>query len=98
VRGKQRATVSLLAIMVFSLVTGNLYGQGRGGRGAPQTPQTAKAAAPIDITGYWVSVITEDWRYRMLTPPKGDFVGIPLNAQSRTVANAWDPHPRHLAG
>jgi hypothetical protein len=62
---------------------------GRGGRGGP--PQTPQAAAPIDITGYWVSVVTEDWRYRMVTPPKGQFGGIPLNPEGRRVANAWDP-------
>jgi hypothetical protein len=45
--------------------------QGRGGRGGP--PPTAKALAPIDLTGYWTAVITEDWHVRMLTAPKGDF-------------------------
>ena len=45
-----------------------------GGRGAaPQPPQTAKAAAAVDLTGYWVSLVTEDWRYRMFTPRKGDY-------------------------
>jgi hypothetical protein len=48
-----------------------MYAQGRGGRGAP--PQPAKTVAPIDLTGYWTAVITEDWHTRMLTAPKGDF-------------------------
>ena len=48
--------------------------------GPPQAPPTAKAAAPIDLTGYWASVVSEDWRYRMTTPPKGDVAGVPLNA------------------
>jgi len=56
-----------------------------------QAPQTAKAIAPVDLTGYWVSVVTEDWRFRMMTPAKGDFPSIPLNAEGRRVANAWDP-------
>jgi hypothetical protein len=98
VSGKRRATTFLCVILLFSFVAWNLYGQGPGGRGAPQTPQTAKAAAPIDLTGYWVSVITEDWRYRMLTPPKGDYVGVPLNAESRKVADAWDPVKDEAAG
>jgi hypothetical protein len=63
--------------------------QGRGGRGGP--PPTPKAGAPIDITGYWVSLITEDWRYRMQTPPRGDFPSIPVNAEGRRIALAWDP-------
>jgi hypothetical protein len=52
--------------------------------------QTPKAGAPIDLTGYWVSLITEDWRTRMLTAPKGDYYSIPLNAEGRRVADTWD--------
>jgi hypothetical protein len=52
----------------------------------------------VDLTGYWVSVVSEDWRYRMLTPPKGDVGGIPLNAEGRTIANAWDPAKDAAAG
>jgi hypothetical protein len=26
-----------------------------------------KATAPLDLTGYGVSIVAEDWRYRMLT-------------------------------
>ncbi|HLH45054.1 MAG TPA: hypothetical protein VKV74_18845 [Bryobacteraceae bacterium] len=63
-------------------------GRGRGGGGAPAT---AKAAAPIDLTGYWVSLVTEDWRFRMVTPPKGDYASVPINAEGRRVADAWDP-------
>ena len=43
------------------------------------------------MTGYWVSVVTEDWRFRMVTPPKGAFGGVPLNAEGRRAANSWDP-------
>jgi hypothetical protein len=57
----------------------------------PQPPQTPRASAPIDLTGYWVSVVTEDWRWRMLTPPKGDYTSIPLNPEGRKVADSWDP-------
>jgi hypothetical protein len=53
-------------------------------------PQPAQARAPIDLTGYWASVITEDWRWRMLTPPKGDLVSVPLNAEGLRAAQAWD--------
>src|SRR5437867_8221000 len=35
--------------------------RGGGGAGAG----SAKAAAPVDITGYWVSIVTEDWIERM---------------------------------
>jgi hypothetical protein len=33
------------------------------------------------MTGYWVSVVTEDWKFRMVTPRKGNFGGVPLNAE-----------------
>lgn len=52
---------------------------------------TPRAAAPIDITGYWVALVTEDWRYRMLNAPKGDYYSIPLNAEGKRVADTWDP-------
>lgn len=57
--------------------------------GSPGT--TARAAAPIDVTGYWVSIITEDWLWRMRTPAKGDYTGVPLNDEGRRIADAWDP-------
>lgn len=63
-------------------------GRGRGPAGPPPTPE---AGAPEDITGYWVSVVTEDWRFRMLTPPKGDYASVPLNAEGKKVADTWDP-------
>ena len=61
-----------------------------GGRGAAP-PKSAREAAPVDVTGYWVSVVTEDWRWRMVTPSGGDFAGVPLNASARKLGLAWDP-------
>jgi hypothetical protein len=65
-----------LALVVTLAVCGvrlqaDLYAQGRGGQTA--APPTAKAVAPIDLTGYWTAVVTEDWHVRMLAPAKGDF-------------------------
>jgi len=60
----------------------------------------ARVQRPVwanDLTGYWVSLITEDWRLRMLTPAKGDYVGIPLTAAAARVADAWNP-ARDAAG
>src|SRR5207244_12514742 len=65
-------------------------------RGGP--PATAKASAPIDLTGYWVAVVNEDWRFRMVTPPKGDFRGIPITQEAVKIANAWDPAADEAAG
>src|SRR5262249_29485551 len=71
-------------------------GRGGGARGGP--PATARASAPIDLTGYWVSVITEDWRLRMVTPQKGNYDALTLNAEGRRVGNTWDPDRDEKAG
>lgn len=55
--------------------------------GAP----TPRDAAPIDLTGQWVSIVTEDWRFRMITPPRGEYPGITLTPAGRAIADAWDP-------
>ena len=65
---------------------------------AAPTPGSARAIAPVDLTGNWVSVVTEDWRFRMVTPPKGDYASVPLNAAARAVADAWDPAKDTAAG
>jgi hypothetical protein len=78
----------------------NLFAQGRGaapGRaGGPAA--SARAAAPFDPTGYWVAIISEDWRWRMVTPAKGDVVSIPLSPEGLRVAEAWDPAKDEGAG
>ncbi|PWU06986.1 MAG: hypothetical protein C5B51_10995 [Terriglobia bacterium] len=66
------------------------------GRGGP--PRPPKEAAPIDLTGYWVSVVNEDWRFRMVVPPKGDYPGVPLTPEGRKVADAWDPAKDEASG
>src|SRR5882672_9701774 len=62
---------------------------------AAQPPRAANPSprdlAPIDLTGYWVSVVTEDWRYRMVMPLKGDYGSVPLNANGKRAADTWMP-------
>lgn len=91
--------VIVLAGMVAVIgLAPSLTAQGRGGRGGPQDQRTPKEAAPADLTGYWVSVVTEDWRYRMLAAPKGDYGGVPINAEARKVADTWDPAKDEASG
>lgn len=67
--------------------------------GPPPGPvPTGRAVAPEDVTGYWVSLVTEDWRYRMVTPAKGDYDGIPINQAGRKIADAWDPGKDEATG
>jgi hypothetical protein len=57
-----------------------------------------RASAPVDLSGYWVSVVTEDWRWRMVTPLKGDSASVPVNAEARKIIDAWDPAKDETAG
>lgn len=57
--------------------------------GQPVAAQSARSEAPVDLTGYWVSVVSEDWPWRTHTPAKGDYASIPLNAEGRRVADLW---------
>jgi hypothetical protein len=77
-------------------------GQGRGGAagrgGAPPAPRTAQAIAPVDFTGTWVAIVSEDWRWRMVTPRKGDYASVPLSGEGRKVADSWDIEKDNAAG
>jgi hypothetical protein len=57
-----------------------------------------RTQAPRDIAGYWVSIVTEDWHWRMVTPRKGDYASLPLNGEGRRVADLWDPRRDAAAG
>lgn len=63
-----------------------------------QDQRPGRQAAPFDMTGYWVSIVTEDWRYRMRTPPKGDYPGLFLNQKARKTADSWNPVKDEAAG
>jgi hypothetical protein len=87
---------STLVTLSFLAVLPRAAGQGRGG--PPNAGGTAKASAAVDMTGYWVSYVTEDWRFRMVTPRKGDYQSVPMTAEARKVADAWDPAADEAAG
>lgn len=65
------------------------------------TPRTGKASAPTelaDLVGNWVSIVSEDWRWRMVTPAKGDYASVPLSVEGKRVADTWDPAKDEAAG
>lgn len=62
------------------------------------TARSARDGAPIDLTGYWVSYVTENWRYRMVTPAKGEYRRIPASPAALSIINAWDPAADERAG
>lgn len=93
---RRGAIFGIISIVVVPL---SIYAQGRRGRASVAgAAPAAKAAAPIDLTGYWVSLVTEDWRLRMFTPLKGDYTSVPLNAAARKIADAWDPAKEEESG
>jgi hypothetical protein len=85
----------LIGFALVQVLAVDVAAQTQGGRGAARS---ARADAPIDLTGQWVAIISEDWRWRMITPAKGDIVSIPLNVQGQQVAEAWDPARDETAG
>ena len=91
----------VLSAVAASAVIGAISVSGvlaqRGG-GPPAVVRAPRAAAPIDLTGYWVSIVTQDWRWRMVTPAKGDYQYIPMNLASKKIADAWDPAKDEAAG
>ena len=84
-----------VAVIVLSLAgPAGVRAQQRGGAAA----RSARDAAPIDLTGYWVSYVTENWRYRMVTPAKGEYRRIPASPAALPLINAWDPAADERAG
>jgi hypothetical protein len=86
---------ALLPIMVMIAAPAAMFAQAPAAAAAPKTP---KAAAIEDLTGNWVSIVTEDYRWRMVTPLKGDSASVPVNAEGRKMVNAWDPAKDEAAG
>jgi len=82
------AVAVLLFFALGGLVGGSIAAQGPA---AGVAATTAKAQALVDVTGYWVSMVNEDWRWRMMTPAKGDYASVPLNTEGKRVAGTWDP-------
>lgn len=67
-------------------------------RTPPPAPADAHAGAPVDLTGQWVAVVTEDWRWRMVTPPVGDYTSVPLNERGIAETAKWDLAADNAAG
>jgi len=87
--------VSAVTVVLALGVPHRAHAQGRGG---PAPASSPKAAAPIDLTGYWVSVVTQDWRQRMVTPPKGDYESVPITVEAKKIGDAWDPAKDEASG
>lgn len=86
-----KAVVLWLWVLSAPLVLGQ-----PGGAGSPAP--TPRAGAPFELEGYWISVVNEDWMFRMVTPPAGEYGGVPLNRAGRELADGWNPDTDEQSG
>ena len=88
--------LSVLAAAALAMTVATPLSAQRGGQQGP--PPTARAIAPVDLTGVWTSIVTEDWRWRMILPAKSDYPSVPLTQAGRQLADQWDPAKDAAAG
>jgi hypothetical protein len=93
-----RTVYFLLIIALLSFAFALRVRAQAGGGAAARVEKTPKSAAAVDLTGYWVSVVTEDWRFRMMVPDKGDYQSVPMNPEGIKVADTWDPDKDQASG
>ena len=92
---RERLLLVAVGVCGAVVVLGAQRGAAQGGAQPARSPQVV---APFDPTGYWVALVSDEWRYRMLTPPKGNIDYVPVNAEGRKVAEAWDPAKDEASG
>tara|TARA_R110000824_G_scaffold52692_4_gene146107 strand:- start:37878 stop:38636 length:759 start_codon:yes stop_codon:yes gene_type:complete len=81
-------------ILISALCLSILLASALGNAQPPQANNidNARAAAPMDLTGTWVSIVTEDWRYRIITAEAGDIDdGYALTELGTRIAESWNP-------
>lgn len=89
-RGACRSGTSLLcSLSAALLVTQAPLAQAQAASAAKKPPPTARAQEPFDPTGYWVSLVTQNWQYRMVVPGPGEYADIPMNPMAKKTADAW---------
>ena len=86
---------AITALLLAGIASGTVARAQQQGANATRS---ARDRAPIDLTGYWVSYVTENWRYRMVTPAKGEYRRIPASRAAVPIINAWDPAADERAG
>jgi hypothetical protein len=98
-RASRGAAAAGLAFALTAIMASDTAAQvAQTGPQPPVVQQPARIAAPIDFTGTWVSVVTEDWQWRFVTPIVGDYTGVPMNSVADKLARSWDPEADRKAG
>jgi hypothetical protein len=85
------ATTTLLFAFSGALHTTALRSEPTPSNATPSSsaPKTPRDWRQFDISGDWVSVVDEDWAYRMGEPALGDIGSIPSNRVGRDTAAKW---------
>ena len=97
VRASRARAIAIGAVgLVVAMVA--LHGEGQGRGQTNERLPSPRASAPFDPTGYWSSLITQNWRLRMVPPAKGDYIGIPISVAGKKAADAWDQAKDEAAG
>lgn len=95
----RRAAAAGVSLVMLAVSASAVAQPGPGGFGGPpQQQQSAQESAQVDLTGYWVALVTEDWLWRMVTAPRGDATSVPLNPAGRRIAGEWDPERDAASG
>jgi hypothetical protein len=94
-----RTKLVVVAAIATSLLAGeSTLAQPGGPPRAPDPNDAPRERAPADLTGNWVAPVMEDWRWRMVTPLRGDAASIPLRPSARAEVDSWDPAADEAAG
>ena len=88
----------ILSSILALCLTNQSFAQALVLAGPAEAPAPGRAEAPIDLTGTWVPMITEDWSYRMLTPAIGDTISVPVNEEGKEITLNWDLEADNEAG
>jgi hypothetical protein len=98
-RNRSALLLALAVALGVSAALGTSAAHAQRGPGGPgAAPASARDGAPVDLTGTWVSIVSEDWRHRMATARVGDYESVPISANGRRAADAWDLAADNAAG
>ncbi len=82
--GLMKKPLIMLGLSLFSLYSSSVHAQNN-------AVMSAREQAPIDLSGTWVSLVTEHWRYRIITADAGEVSGYDLTDLGLRMAENWDP-------
>ena len=86
-----RSTVRFIGGLAVVVALTGVIGASLSAQAPAAPPPQELEPENLDLAGYWVSIVNESYRWRMVTPPPGDFASLPLNDEGERVGNLWTP-------